>query len=368
MRSFFLCSFVLGAAPCSARQGASVDSLINARMARDHIPGLAAAVIDSGRVVWTGVYGFADVATGTRVTDSTPFQLASVSKPVTGTILMTLHARGRFRLDDDINTWLPFPVRNPGFPDSSVTFRQLLIHRSSINDNGDFYRPLWAGGGGDNATPLSAYLRDYLASGGKDYSASKNFLARPPNGAAKYCNTCYALLGYLAERIAGKRYQEVSREILFDPLGMRETAWFVRDLPGKAVAMPHRWAKDTGYVATGQNGYPDWPAGTLRSSIRDLARFLSVYVQGGTFEGKEVIPAGTISTMAPDDHHLGFLTWFLDATAAREILYGHEGGDTGVRTYMAFTHRGRRGVIVLTNGEVGVKVLGEEILARFPRR
>ena len=359
--------FAVSARVAQAQQ-AGVDSLINARMARDHIPGLAAAVIDSGRVIWTGVYGFADVAAKARVTDSTPFQLASVSKPVTGTILLTLFAQGAFRLDDDINRYLPFTVRNPAFPDSVITFRQLLIHRSSINDNGDFYRPLWAGGGGDNATPLDTYLRDYLGPGGKDYSASKNFLARAPNDAAKYCNTCYALLGFLAERISGKPFQALSREVLFEPLGMRETAWFVRDLPGKTVAMPHRWARDTGVVATGQNGYPDWPAGTLRSSIRDLARFLAVYVQGGTHNGKAVIPARTISTMAPDDHHLGFLTWFLEATANREILYGHEGGDTGVRTYMAFTHRGKRGVIVLTNGEAGVKGLAEEVAARFARR
>jgi CubicO group peptidase (beta-lactamase class C family) len=132
--------------------------------------------------------------------------------------------------------------------------------------------------------------------------------------------------------------------------------------------MPHRWAKDTGFVASGQNGYPDWPAGTLRSSIRDLARFLSVYIQGGAYNGRQVIPAAAIRAMAPDDFHLGFLTWFLDATSKREIWYGHEGGDIGVRTYMAFTHRGKRGVIVLTNSAVGVKGLAEEIVGAVLRR
>jgi CubicO group peptidase (beta-lactamase class C family) len=355
---------LLSAAPCLA-QVAAVDSLITERMRRDHIAGLAAAVIDSGRVVWTGVYGFADVTSQTRVTDSTPFQIASVTKPVTATIVLTLFGRGRFGLDDDVSQYLPFPVRNPGFPDSSITFRQLLIHRSSINDNGDFYRPFWSRSAGDNFTPLGEYLRDYLAPGGKDYSATRNFLARAPNEASKYCNTCYALLAYLAESISGQSFQAFSRAVLFEPLGMRETAWFFRDFPGKAVAAPHRWSKDSGFVATGQNGYPDWPAGTLRTSLRDLARFLTVYIQGGRYQGTEVIPAATIRAMAPDDFHLGFLTWFLDATSNREIWYGHAGGDVGVRTYMGFTHHGKRGVIVLTNGEAGVKGLADEIVARM---
>ena len=347
-----------------AQQAGSVDSLIAERMSRDHIAGLAVAVIDSGRVAWTGVYGYSDVGSKTRVTDSTPFQLASVSKPVTGTVLMTLFAAGKFRLDEDVSRYLPFPLRNPAFADSVITIRQLLIHRSSIADNREFYGPLWSKANGDNTIPLATYLRNYLARDGKDYSAKNNFLGTPPGGASRYCNTCYALVGYLSERISGKPYEQYSREVIFEPLAMRETAWFVRDLPGKAIAMPTRWAKDTGFVASGQNGYPDWPAGTLRSSIRDLARFLSVYIQGGKYEGRQVIPAAAIQTMTPDDFHLGFLTWFLDATANREIWYGHEGGDIGVRSYMGFNPRSKRGVIVLTNSEAGVKALAEEIVGR----
>lgn len=357
----------LAVTPAGASQAGSIDSLIKDRMARQHIPGLAVAVLDSGRVVWTGAYGFADVASRTPVTDSTPFQLASVSKPVTATILLSLYGAGRFGLDDDVNRYLPFRVRHPAYPDSVITFRQLLIHRSGIADNPDYYRPLWSHANGDNTIPLATYLRDYFAPDGKNYSKEKNFLPGAPGAQARYCNTCYALLAYLAERISGRPYEQLSRETLFAPLGMRETAWFVRDL-GRTAAMPHRFAGDSGFVASGQNGYPDWPAGTLRSSIRDLARFLSMYLQDGTIDGKAIIPAKVIRAMAPDDFHLGFLTWFLDGTAAREILYSHGGGDLGVRTYMGFTHAGKRGVIVLTNGEAGVQDLAQEILARKPRR
>jgi CubicO group peptidase (beta-lactamase class C family) len=357
---------VLVAAPSAAQQLPAVDSLIAERMTRNHIPGLAIAVLDSGRILWRGTYGYSDVTARTPVTDSTPFQLASVSKPVTATILMSLFGAGRFALDDDVNKYLPFPVRNPNHPDAPITFRQLLIHRSSVNDNPGYFRPWWTGAHGDVTIPLSEFLREYLARDGKNYSTKSNFLATAPNERSVYCNTCYALLAYLAQEISGVPFEQLSREVLFAPLGMRETAWFLREFRGNGPAMPYKWKRDSGFVAHGQNGYPDWPAGLLRTSIRDISRFLAMYIQGGTFEGKQVLPPGVVATMTPDDAHLGFLTWFQEGTQAREVLYSHGGGDTGVRTHMAFTHRGKRGVVVLSNGEGEVNRIAEEVFTRIP--
>src|SRR5678815_5497299 len=119
-----------GGPPRSAHAQAvrGVDSVIARRMSIGHIPGLVASLVDSGRVIWQGAYGLSNVAARTPVTDSTPFQIASVSKTITGTVLMMLQAERRFRLDDDINAYLPFHVRNPRFPTVPITFRELLIH------------------------------------------------------------------------------------------------------------------------------------------------------------------------------------------------------------------------------------------------
>ena len=142
---------------------------------------------------------------------------------------------------------------------------------------------------------------------------------------------------------------------------MTDTGWFLRDFAGRDPAMPYRHAADTGFVAYGQNGYPDWPAGQLRTSIRDLARFLSVYSSGGGFNGASVIPATTIETLSPRTAEVGFHTWFQWGLRDGQILYEHGGGDIGVRTVMAFRRAGGRGVIVLTNGEAPVQPIAEEI-------
>ena len=360
-----LCA-LLGASPqgAHAQLVPGVDSVIARRMSVGHIPGLVAALVDSGRVIWQGAYGLSNVAARTPATDSTPFQIASVSKTITATVLMMLHAERRFRLDDDINAYLPFPVRNPRFPTVPITFRELLIHRASIGDNMKFYRPLWDASKGDNLTPLGTYLRNYLTPEGRDYDAV-NFLAAAPGDTTEYCNTCYALIGYLAEVISGVPFARLSDSLLFKPLGMHDTHWFVKDFTARTPATPYRYAKDTGSVAYGQNGYPDWPAGTLRTSLRDLSRFLTTYVNGGAMNGRQVIPSSVIDEMAPSDLHTGFLTWWPVGVRTGAVLYAHNGGDNGVRTTMAFTRRDRRGVIVLTNGEASVDQLSAELYARM---
>lgn len=362
-KTLVLCLGIASAMPISAQAGlAQLDSLILAEMELQHLPGVAAAAIDSGRVVWIGTYGLADVHEQVPVTEDTPFHLASVSKPITATLLLSLWSAGRFQLDDDISEYLPFEVRNPNHDDLPITFRQLLRHRSSIADNGEYYEPLWAGGQGDPSIPLEAYLRDYLSPAGADFDAEKNFLPVSPGAERRYCNTCYALLGYLAEVIAGTPFQSLSRDILFDTLEMNSSAWFLRDLDGGITpALPHRFPADTGFVSDGHNGYPDWPAGQLRSSVRDLARFLAAYASGGLRNGTVVIDPRVVDLMAPADPALGYHTWGRRALRNRQILYSHGGGDAGVRTLVGFQRSRARGAVVLANGAGDVLPIFEEI-------
>ena len=291
------------------------------------------------------------------MTAETPFHIASMSKPVTATVLLSLYAQGRLRLDEDINAYLPFRVRNPQHPAVSITIRQLLRHRSSIADNSEYYGPFWSQADGDPTVGLGDYLRDYLEEGGANYEPTANFLTAEPGAQRRYCNTCYALLGYLAEAISSTPFERLAADRLFTPLGMSETAWFLRDLDPRTLAMPYRQAADTGFVAYGHNGYPDWPAGQLRSSIRDLGRFLAVYSSGGG----SVIDERVIDVLSPADADVGFHTWSQMALRNRQILYVHQGGDIGVRTVMGFQRSRARGVVVVANGEGLVMPIFEEI-------
>ena len=113
----------------------TLDSFIVAKMDQYHFPGLSACIVKDDQIIWKNVYGYANIEENRLVTDSTLFFLASVSKPVTGTAIMQLWEQGLFNLDDDINNYLPFQVRNPSHPNDPITFQMLLTHTSSIYDN-----------------------------------------------------------------------------------------------------------------------------------------------------------------------------------------------------------------------------------------
>jgi CubicO group peptidase (beta-lactamase class C family) len=177
-----------------------LDSFIVHTMDSYHIPGVAACVVKDGQVIWTGTYGWANIEDSIQVADTTVFKLASVSKPFTGSALMQLYQEGFFDLDDDINDYLPFVVVNPNFPDSVITFRMLLTHTSSINDNWDvlFSVETW---GGDSPMDLGWFLEQYLAPGGVYYQAYVNYNIFPPGTEWDYSNVAFALAGYLVETI-----------------------------------------------------------------------------------------------------------------------------------------------------------------------
>jgi len=122
-------------------QTSKVDSLVLWKLKELHVPGLAAAKVENGQVSWTRYYGLQDIEPKIPVSGSTVFHIASISKTVTAAAVMQLEAKGYFKLDEDVNRFLPFRVANPSFPAAPITFRQLLRHRSSIADNMDYLLP-----------------------------------------------------------------------------------------------------------------------------------------------------------------------------------------------------------------------------------
>jgi len=148
-----------------------IDSFIISTMNTYHIPGVSACIIRDGQLIWNGAYGYADIDNNIEVTDSTLFKLASLSKPFVGTALMQLWENGLFELDEDINNYLPFQVRNPSHLNDSITFHMLLTHTSSINDNWLILDSLitW---GSDSPIPLDSFLTNYLVPGGVLWSSS----------------------------------------------------------------------------------------------------------------------------------------------------------------------------------------------------
>jgi CubicO group peptidase (beta-lactamase class C family) len=146
------------------------------------IPGLAALVIRNNEVVLNQGYGLADIDRRVSVTPDTDFLISSCSKPIGATALMQLYDQGKFGLDDDINKYLPFSVRNPHFAQTPITFRELLTHTSSLAGDWVDANGNWSTKPGDPTVSLAEFFRSYFTPG-TPYYRPENFLdaAREPN-------------------------------------------------------------------------------------------------------------------------------------------------------------------------------------------
>ena len=334
-------------------QKSAVDSFVTGEMKRLHIPGFEACAIDSGKVVWTGYYGFQHIGKHIQVSGQTLFDVASTTKTITGAALMQLYAAGRFKLDDDVNAYLDFRVRNPNFAKTPITFRELLRHRSSITDNNDYLGQFWDSSKGDPTVSLRDLLVNYLSPGGAHYDRNKNFRHYPPNARAEYCNVGIALIGYLVERLSGMPFDVFCKKQLFQPLAMPRTNWFLRNVDSQYIAMPYRYSDSLQqYQAWGYEGFPDYPAGALYTNVEEFSHFLIAWTQHGRWNNRQVMDSNAIQQLTPVDFNLGFHVWFLYGTDKGSLLYCHTGRGNGVSAFISYNPRSTKGLIFLTNGEL----------------
>jgi CubicO group peptidase (beta-lactamase class C family) len=353
-----------------------LDDAIYAGMARAHLPGISVSLFTPNQILFSRGYGFADLANGREVTESTVFMIASISKVVTGLALMQLAEGKRVSLDSDVNEYLDFSVRNPHFPAEGITVRQLLTHTSSINEAQ--YDRYWHEGFksvGDSQIPLREFLQGYLLPGGTWYERDKSWLSIEPGRKWSYSNVGAALVGYLIERISGKPLDVVSDEKIFGPLGMDSCKWRLARIDSSALAVSYVYdVANHRFVAIPADGFPDWPAGMMHCTANDLAKFWMMILNNGSLSGATVVQPGTIREMLSNQLSVGQGPfqglmfedpedegWKLapqgiprqERIHAGVYIIGHLGGDDGVATAAVIDTHSRIGVVFLANGAWG---------------
>ena len=319
-------------------------------MDTQHVPGVSVLIVKEGDVWWQGQYGTANFEANRPVADSTLFMLASVSKPFTGTALMKLWEEGYFELDDDIDDFLPYEVDNPSCPDSTLSFRMLLCHTSSIQDNWTILDPLPAVG--DPTIPLDEFTAGYLVPGGS-YYAEQNFFNQVPGRAWHYSNVAVTLIAYLVEEISGMTFEEYCQNDVFLPIGMDESSWFIANLDTNNIAMLYDWIGEE-FIPYGHMGRPWYPAGQLRTSAPQMAQFLIAFMEGGSVGSNRLLEEATIDSMLTLQY-TNLIDWqgiiWNWEYKAGHYTWGHGGNSWGTRTVMSFCPEDDIGVIVLSNGE-----------------
>ena len=343
-----------------------VDDRISAWMKKKKVPGLAACIVIGDKIVWSNGYGWANIEKGIPFTpNNTLFQIASVSKTITATATMQLRDKGCFKLDDDVNKFLPFSVKNPKYPNKPITFRHLLSHTSSIQDNDFVYSTYSAG---DPVITLKKFVTEYFTSNGL-YWTSENYSKYCPGEEEDYSNVGFGLLGYLIETISKKPLETYLQENIYLPLCMPETSFYITNIDAFRHAIPYTYARkhrkkliDEGdglllpegtIPRIGFNGhvlysYPTLSDGLIRTSVQQLARFMIAYMNDGSYNDQCILEAKTIEEMLSvqfgKEQGIG---WF-----KRGSRWGHDGSDPGCATEMLFNPKNKIGIIIFCNADV----------------
>lgn len=360
MKNYLLILFALTVIPVKGQVIPVVDSLINKEIKSKNIPGLSVAIINNGEIAHMKGYGFMDLKSKAKVTVHTPFHIASVSKTVTSLAVFQLVEQSILNLDKDVNEYLPFRIENPHVAEDNISIRELLNHRSGIRDNYAIYEPFWTIPHGDPRITLVDFLQDYLTEQGKYYD-EKHYAPKEERNTFSYSNTGYALLGLIVAHASGLSFDEYCGKYIFHPLSMTNTNWYLAGLDSTQVAKTYVQNDSIQtYEFKGHNGYPDYPAGQLRTSIYDFSQYISGYMN--VSDSSFIISPATAKQLTPNPvlGHNGFYTWYLTASNNR-IYYSHDGRDLGASTIVVMDVKRKNAIIIFANTDIQLHKLWRKI-------
>ena len=306
------------------------------------VPGAVLGIWADGREILAAC-GVLNRATAVRVTPDSLFQVGSITKIWTATMIMQLLDEGLLSLDATVSQLLPGARLGAGDVGGQVTVQHLLTHTSGID--GDIFTDT---GRGDDCVQRYVSQLDRASA------------AFPPGSAYSYCNSGYVLLGRIIEVLDGRSWDESLRERLCRPLELTRTVTLPEEAILHRAAVGHR----------GSGGPVDvWglprsvgPAGLITAAAHDLLAFARFHLDGGsTPGGKQLLSEASAADMlVPRAEIPGFgapggssgsaigLGWRVDRWDGQTIV-GHDGDTVGQSAYLRINPQARVAVCLLTN-------------------
>jgi CubicO group peptidase (beta-lactamase class C family) len=318
---------------------------LEAQRAYDRIPGVSAAIVYDQQVLWTGGYGYTDLAKKTPATPGTIYSICSISKLFTSIAVMQLRDAGKLRIDDPVEKYLSwFKIQKTAPQGPEITIEGLLTHASGLPRESEY--PYWSAP--DYNFPTREQVKDKIASQQTLYPAETHF---------QYSNLGLTLAGEVVAAASGEPYADYVKSHILGPLGMTSTTPEIpADQRGNRLAV--------GYSILTRDGEPKAmpffqargiaPAAGYASTAEDLARFASWQFRLFGTGGNEVLDANTLREMyrihwvEPDFETtwgLGFSVWRRDG----KVFVGHGGSCPGFRSAVLFRPEEKVATIFLSN-------------------
>jgi CubicO group peptidase (beta-lactamase class C family) len=345
---------LVAATSANAQRGArpvalnELDAYITRAVQDWRVPGLAIAIVKDDSVVFAKGYGVRELGKPGAVDPGTRFAIGSTTKAMTAVALGMLVDEKKVRWDEPVITYLPgFRVGDP-YVTRELTVRDLLTHRGGLG-NAD---QLWA-----SADYSMEEITRRVATLGPAYSLRSRFI---------YQNIMYAVAGDVIAAASGMPWAQFLRTRIFEPLGMKATEATLAGLAGQSnVATPHMEIADTIRPVTNRPVDAVGPAGSVWSSVGDMAKWARFILDSGRVGGKRLLTEATFrelltpQVIAPREiysttplvrpHFFTYgLGWFLHDYQGQAVAM-HTGSIDGMSALIGLIPDRRLGVYVLAN-------------------
>ncbi len=331
-------------------QAEKAEAAIQSIMQSSPVVGLSVAVVKNNKVIYNQSFGFKDVEKHLPLTNQSIFRIASISKSFTTTAIMQLVAEKQISLDQDVSELVGFKIRNPRFPNTVITLKMLLSHRSSINDSEGYFSL-------DAIDPS------------KNPNWEKSYNAYEPDKGYMYCNLNYNLAGSILEKVTAVRFDKYIQQQILDPLGLYG-GYNVNDLNSQLFAKIYEFNKETQGFTLSPNAYAPKteeinnytmgrttpifsPTGGMKISANDLAKYMIMHSQMGKYKGGRMITkklSKQMQEIISEEENYGMGLETSTQLIAGKTMIGHTGVAYGLYSIMFFEPKEKIGFVVISNG------------------
>lgn len=311
------------------------DSIAKAFMAKANTAGLAIGVLENGKNYY---YNYGETVKGNRKVpnEKTLYEIGSITKTFTGILLAYFVEQKKVKLDDPINKYLPDSIPAITYNGKPVTLASLSNHSSGLPRlPSNFWQ------GATNLNPYKHYDNPRLFSFLKNHK-----LVREPGSQYEYSNLAVGLLGVILERVSGKPYEQLVKEIIWQPLKMNATritllkndsAIFAQAYGGQLTV--HSWEFQS--LAA---------AGAIRSSTSDMLLYAAAQMNTGNSTLQKAIALSHQMTFEKNNQRVA-LGWHLIINQEKKYVF-HNGQTGGYYTILVVNPASKRAVVMLTNALV----------------
>lgn len=323
------------------------EQYANKSMKEWHIPGMAIGIVQGDKIIFTKAFGVKSLGNVDPVNLDTIFQIGSVTKSFTVTLIAMLVDEDKLKWNDKVTDYLSdFMLFDP-WTTREFQVVDLMSQRSGLPPHaGDFLY-------------LLGYDREYIKHALRYIKPASSFRSQ-----YTYVNTLYLYVADLIEKVSGKSWEESVNERIFKPLGMSSSSVDMQSyVSAKNVALPHvkinnkiiSLSKDWPYLNW---SYTAGPAGSINSNLQDMLKWLIFQINNGKINEKQLISEKNMDfthspktpmTSATDGENMFYsLGWVYREHNPFPIIW-HDGEVTGMKSTIAFVPNAKIGIVILSN-------------------